>query len=407
MQDTNQNYIDLKPYFKILFKRIKLIAIFTCLVTIISIIYASSLKPTYEVFFKFKPPIRTAFLNIDSNIDEQQLRLEREETAFVHFVNLLSSPNFQKNIYLDKTLQMDNTNDEFLNKFINSIRIDNPGVNKSAYIPPYKISLRGDNPDLLSKYLNILINSANKDSTNYVNNIQIEGYLLKLETLLSEREIFLDSAKNIRLNEIAQITESDSQRIREINSQIAAARFEAKQKRLNMIEILSDAALVAKSLGIKTSNFRLLNSNESVPNVTINMENNALLPKWYLYGEEALRKEIEILRNRSDDDPFIPELVSLKNQLKMLQNNNLLITLRERKDDSPFIPEIIDLDIEISHTKNKVKLYKPIESSAQFDQEITQQTIYPKRRLLVIISFFSSLFLSILLALFIDLKKYL
>ena len=59
--------------------------------------------------------------------------------------------------------------------------------------------------------------------------------------------------------------------------------------------------------------------------------------------EKALLERIEILESRTNDDAFIPELVTLTNQLKEVQNNNLLETLETRQDDDPFIPEITAL----------------------------------------------------------------
>ena len=48
------------------------------------------------------------------------------------------------------------------------------------------------------------------------------------------------------------------------------------------------------------------------------------MPDWYLFGEKVLLERIEILRSRISDDPFIPELVKLKNEIN--NRNNMTCT---------------------------------------------------------------------------------
>jgi len=100
------------------------------------------------------------------------------------------------------------------------------------------------------------------------------------------------------------------------------------------------------------------------------------------------------------DDPFIPELVTLNNQLNEVQNNNLLKTLETRQDDSPFIAEIVKLDIE------KLKLESAIIDSTgiraiQISQIAMTPTtpIWPNKKLIVLLTFIGSFMMSILLAL--------
>ena len=57
-------------------------------------------------------------------------------------------------------------------------------------------------------------------------------------------------------------------------------------------------------------------------------DNEQMLPDWYLYGEKALKERVEMLKNRTNDDPFIPELVILQAQLKSSKQQSITNTSR-------------------------------------------------------------------------------
>jgi len=151
-----------------------------------------------------------------------------------------------------------------------------------------------------------------------------------------------------------------------------------------------------------------------------------------LYGEKALIQRVELLENRMSDDPFIPELVTLNNQLNEVQNNNLLKTLETRQDDDPFIPEIValqktlkevqlnnalktletrqddspfiaeivKLDIEKIKLKSRIVSMNGV-SSMQLSQTAIppESPIKPNRRMIVLLAFIGSFMMSIFLAL--------
>jgi len=153
-------------------------------------------------------------------------------------------------------------------------------------------------------------------------------------------------------------------------------------------------------LGIIENNFKLIKGDGASSDLTIAIGENKDLPEWYLYGEKALTQRVELLESRTSDDPFIPELITLKNQLNEVQNNNLLETLETRQDDSPFIAEIVKLDIE------KIKLKSIIVDmngvNAMLLSQIStpsQGPIKPNKRRIVMMAFFASFIMSIFLAL--------
>ena len=132
-----------------------------------------------------------------------------------------------------------------------------------------------------------------------------------------------------------------------------------------------------------------------------------------MYGEKALLARINILKSRTSDDPFIPELVTLNNKLNEVQNNKTLKALEEHQDDdtsySSFFSSlnalnkkkvklesnIIDLD---SSTINAVQVIK----SASVKQNPIKST---DKKLIVALALFGGFIFSIFLALLANLFK--
>jgi LPS O-antigen subunit length determinant protein (WzzB/FepE family) len=200
---------------------------------------------------------------------------------------------------------------------------------------------------------------------------------------------------------------------------------------LNKIQVLTDTAKIAEDLNIIDNNFKKINSGKSLEStLTVSIGDNQKIPQWYLYGKDALLKEASVLKNRINDDAYIPEIVNLQNEIKSikddkdlislknrtnddpyiseivnLQNklisiksNQTLKTLESRKDDSPFIAEINKLDIET------IKLQAFVPSSAginamQLNQHAypTETPIKPKKKLIVAVAFIAGFILSIFL----------
>ena len=178
-------------------------------------------------------------------------------------------------------------------------------------------------------------------------------------------------AKEDRLSQILRIKEEDAQKIRELNDLIERARFKAKEERMNDIETLTAAAKLAGSLGIIDNNLGQINEGNNDINLNIAINEDDDLPEWYLFGEKALLERVELLKSRTSDDPFIPELVSLNNQINEIQNNNLLKTLEGRDSDDPFIPELVSLNNQINEIQNN-NLLKTLEGRDSNDPFIPE-----------------------------------
>jgi len=412
-QELNNFHYDevhLRTLINFLFLRKFLILGLTFLFTLFALIYAYQIQPTYKVSSSFTFPKDQEIIKIN----QFNYLSETKETVLFKFISLLSSQAFQEKVFLDggfltlMNLEGKNRNNikQSINNFTNSIDIKSPNNTKDLSMEiifephRYSISMEGGDAQLITKYINDLVSEANTKTINNLN----DTIKLNISSILDEislaRETALDFAKKKRLSKIIRINEEDSQKIRQINDQIYRARYKAKEERLRKIVVLIDSAKLAKSLGIIENNFNLIKGDKGSSDLTIAIVDNKDLPEWYVYGEKALIQQAELLQNRMNDDPYIPELVILNNRLNEVQNNNLLKTLEGRTDDSSFIDQIDQLDSEKNKIDSTIINLSNV-SSVQIESLaiIPKNRIKPNKRKIVILTFFASLMISILLVL--------
>ena len=381
--DNSRQYyddeIDLRQLFKSLKERSRFIFTFTGVVTLLAIGYVLSLTapPTqYKVQATFLKPSESSVIRLNqySLLNETA---NTAESVFSKFLTTLNSPVLQRDLFDDdgylKRLQKEGESivdvDKYITEFTKSLSITK-NKETAGVVLPHILSTESSNPDVVSEFLDAILTKADKETINY----------------------FINTQKLKIANRLTQLTANRSELLNE-----------ARQSRLNEIVTLTDAAALAASLNIIESNLNQLNKGTNNMNSNIAIQSGTNLPDWYLFGETALLKMIDSLESRASDDPYIPELAILDNQLKEINNNTLLQTLEQRLDDSPFIAEISLLDIETiklesirpdSTDISAMQLYQAATS------EIIPTEIIPtksKNRLIIALAFIGSFMLSILL----------
>ena len=438
-----------------------LIAGLTIFVTGLAIFYTLSMQPIYKVTSSFTSPSLMSVAIVNSidltsskvfnesapkSLISGNILAETKNSLFTQFLTKLSSKDLQKLAFIEGDfLTKFNTDNSpiadvevFISNAILSVQVNPPDVTKKdqdlAFLTeiPYSVSMEGTSADATSEYLNSLVDLANSKTIAELirfSELKIDN---RIEEISIQRAQLLEQAEQDRFSEIERIKEKDGQKIRQINDQIDRARYKAKENRLNQIVVLIDSAKLAKSLGIIENNFKLINDDGAKSDLTIAIGESKDLPEWYLYGEKALIQRVELLENRMSDDPFIPELVTLNNQLNEVQNNNLLKTLETRQDDGPFIPEIVTLNNQLNEVQNnnalktletrqddspfvaeiinldieKIKLKSRIVSMNDVNaMKLSQISIPPKspikpnKRMIVLLAFIGSFMMSVFLAL--------
>ena len=122
-------------------------------------------------------------------------------------------------------------------------------------------------------------------------------------------------------------------KIKNIQYTISSKRQMPKQRRKDKIQLYEAAFIIASKLGFrdKVDTANLVQNNQ----LNISTTN---IPLYYR-GFKALREEIDLLKNRKSDDPFIDGLRDLQEQLGLL---------RSRNSDDPFIYGLRDLQVQLT-----------------------------------------------------------
>jgi len=347
-----QNYyqedeIDLKQLFRSLADRKRFIFGFTGLVTALAIAYALSIPPTYKASISFLSPSTSSVLQLNK-IKLTSETSETSETIYRKFLNKVMSSQFQRKIF-DENDYLAKLNPEskpiknledFFAEFSKSINLETNKVQKNVeklnYERPINISLEGSDALVISNFLNDLANTADTETVN------------EFLTIIQQKI-------DIRLEEISR--------------QISLLKQHEDKNRKNKIQELSYALEMATELGVKDNNFSGLNSSSSSSSssstsLKIDLSNGESLPKWYLFGENALRKEIAILKQNTHQ----------------------------------FIPKIATLEIERIRLKSFIVNPAGINSMQLNQQAYPPETpIKPKKKLIVAVAFIAGFILSIFL----------
>jgi len=151
--------------------------------------------------------------------------------------------------------------------------------------------------------------------------------------------------------------------IRDIEYEIASKRHMAKERREDEIKVLEEAIIIARSLGVKER----VDATNVVQNNQLNISTSSI-PLYYR-GFRALNAEKQKLEKRKTDDPFIPGLRDLQENLALLRS----IKINEKNLHA------MNVDQAAYPPTNRIK---------------------PKRRLIAISGTVAGLFLGIFLAFF-------
>jgi chain length determinant protein (polysaccharide antigen chain regulator) len=125
---------------------------------------------------------------------------------------------------------------------------------------------------------------------------------------------YVEMAAEVAKRETLNSVMSDvSAKVDELQRQIQGARESAKQQRIDKIARLEESMRVAQSIGL---------TKPSLPSGPIQQPSSTDLSGdlTYLRGSEALEAEIENVKGRPSDDPYIPDLRKIQTNLAFYQN---------------------------------------------------------------------------------------
>ena len=337
--------IDLKKVIKSLFKRKLFIAGLTSFVTLLSILYVLNLSSTYSSTASFRSTIENSVISLNrlEFVDETKRSLLKK------FMNNLTSLDLKIEVFFNDSDYLEVLNDDnYFNldnsqkraaalSFVNSIEVFSPfdsmgpverrNKNDDLIENSYIVSMSGANANNISRYLDKLLASADRKTISDIVKLSKYKTDLRLEEISEEIKNKLLISELNRLVKIKLIETNMDQKIREINNKIKNERFKADKNRLRQITVLLDSAKLSKSAGFIKNNFVLEDdSNRNTENVNLIFRD--VLPEWVLYGEKVILKRIDLLESRTNNDPFIGDLIELQAELALTKENEELETLK-------------------------------------------------------------------------------
>ncbi|MDC0075431.1 Wzz/FepE/Etk N-terminal domain-containing protein [Candidatus Thioglobus sp.] len=271
----------------------------TSLITSISIVYVMLITPIYETTVSVYPPSDLSISKINNDRFKEKGSLSdseinySKESIYEMFLYKVSSNSFieqvfASNNYLEK-LKLDNeVGSLYASDLAKRVKLkDSSNAQKILTT----LSLKGNDPLIISSLLNDLVKSAH-----------------------------LETKEDIKIIEQINI----QKKIDIIDAQLVFERDLINKLRLKKVNDLKKEINIAKSLNKKDANFSQINN---IGNNTLKTHPSDLgiLPTWYMYGEEALIHEL---------DKVLLENENINSQTIMLEaQRNLLTSYAPAYDD--------------------------------------------------------------------------
>jgi len=292
--------IDLRDLFLAIWNRKWMIVGITIIFIGIASFYHYIKPTTYQSSIILSPPLESTVLEIN----KEEIFKESKDSLFRRFLEKFTAPEFQVAVLKDKGYLNQLTQDikgefdenqvayEFFEDFKLVKKVTKKNTKEDKFFDPnrLKFELSGRDKNLIQNYLNDLKSKANQQ-------------------VIEELEEIFTSRVN---NELSQIN-------KQIEDLLKIHQKEIESNKITLKEQLE----IAKDLGIEENNFKKIQSNQS-DSLNLSIGDNQNLPKWYLYGANALSKELDILNNRKVDSSVSQEIRKLevrKSRLDSLVSN--------------------------------------------------------------------------------------
>lgn len=399
-QSSHSDEIDLLELFEKYWReRTTIISVGICILAL-AIAYAFLAPKVYQAKTQLQIPMQTDLAPIN-NSGFYEIT---PENAFARLLSRFESVAHKKQLYKQQTDLINDT----LNANSESGAIDVLGrtdvrqiiypntKDKANIVAPdiYAITLSGKKKETLSRLLDedvklgsdYVINSIKKEYT------ELQG--LKSNEIKREIRLLSQALKVRRNNKIAQLTEENTLRKNQLQSQLNARVAFVNAMRSDRIKELQSALEVAESLNINNS--KLPNQVTEATTDNERYSNDDLL--LYLRGTRLLKAELESLK-KQDKDYIVDETVrQLEAEIKELDTNRQIDVLKTRESDRGFSEELQELEERLIQIDGRV-FPESFSINFQNTPAITpSQPLKPVKSKIILMGLFFAIFISLLVA---------
>ncbi len=212
-----------------------------------------------------------------------------------------------------------------------------------------RVSLPSTEPQLAADFLQSLISTAHTHAlAEFANDVQgIKQN--RIEFIEKQLESLAQAGKQSREAEIIRLRAANDESITRLRQQINLELRRAKLNRENGIVQLAEALRTADALSIEEPvTWDDLRPLRELTQITNELGGKGRADPLYFRGARVLTAELDSLKSREDDRPFISGLIELENQLIQVQNDPRIAALESRAEDRIYVAEFDSLQRELT-----------------------------------------------------------
>lgn len=358
VQQAASDEIDLVALFRALWEQKLLIILVTLLVGLLAAAYAFLATPQYQVQSVLRPAV-IKDLDALNRTGVYELApaeaMRRVGAALESYDSRLGF--FRANQGLFETLRQPNRSLE------QTFESFNQKAFKMLQPDPKK-------PDNLSAYVGIQLSyPAGVDGVALVNGLVEHVFQLERERIAADLAVLVQNRLNqlelqmaaarasyeaTKESQIAGLQEADSLKRAQLQDELKALRQQLKTHRDNRITQLDEAVRIAKALGIvkPTTPSALGEGKRVAQGSVIRTEvNNQQIPLYFM-GSEALEAERNTLLQRRSDDFTEPRIAQIAKELQLLAQNRQIEVLNQRENEDLFLKDLASWREEAARLRN-------------------------------------------------------
>jgi len=238
-----------------------------------------------------------------------------------------------------------------------ALRLDSVGAEQPSFA---RSTLLGSDPVKSANFLNGAADLAAEQVLANLKRIVNSRVLQRRAEIALVLENMRSRAKADRSDKIARFAEEQAVAIEKVTQLIAIRQLSMEARNADQIALLEEALGIAQAAGLEspldglaaaTNMFAM----QAMPSGELLGEQKLSSASDYVnfngqplffHGTKMLKGELDALKKRSSNDPFVKNLRFLEEELQQAQANPQLEALRARANDDPFIEGLRELEIE-------------------------------------------------------------
>jgi len=407
-REIDNDEIDIGDLLSSLFREWKMIALVMLVGAVCALAYVLYLPKTYLVEAKFRIPTAHEL----GDLFDQELIEIAPEAILKKVVDQVLSAEVQASVLKNSELGRELTKNSSLSPIelsrlissdllVDLVKRDYFQLKKEEKTPFQEISvaLESSHPQMAAEFIQLLIQQAEDSALTNLSNDANAIKQIKIKKIQEELESLTLAAKVIREAKITRLQEANQELINTYQQEIDLKIQKALQDRRNQVIRWTEAHKTADSLGIREpvtwDDLRPLRKATQITNELGNKEDSRPL---FFRGTRFLSAELNRLKERNDDRPFISGITELEKKMATIKNDPKIAALESRSNDRIYVEKYDSLLRQLTRLRDQSAQFKNAKMAV-----ISQPAIIPinpmqNSMLILIAGLFFSAFIALLVA---------